>query len=125
MSQLDDLPKRDLRHRIEEQSKTAFRTAITECGEFVIQSEDDHDYGTDLVIEAVDDAVMTNVRVHVQLKGTGCEPHGDASISVSIRRRNLNYLVPVRKLLRRCHYWRNGDGEMGNRVEWGRASGYL
>jgi len=36
---------------------------------------------------------MTNVRVHVQLKGTGCKPNTDGSISVSITRVNLNYLA--------------------------------
>ena len=34
-------------------------------------------------------------------------------------------LVPVRKLVSRCHHWRNRDGKTGDRVEWGRASGYL
>ena len=52
MSYLDDLPKRDRNRRIQEQSDTAFQTAISECGEFVIQSEDKYDYGTDYLIEA-------------------------------------------------------------------------
>ena len=69
MSYLDDFPKRDSSHRIESQSKVAFRAAISECEEFVIQS-DECDYGTDFVIEAKDAGEMTNVRVHVQLKGT-------------------------------------------------------
>ena len=92
MSHLDDLPKRDSSHRIEEQSKTAFRAAVSECEEFVIQS-DRHDYGTDFVIEANDAGAMTNVRIHVQLKGTGCEQHADGSVGVSIDRTNLNYLA--------------------------------
>ena len=93
MSYLDDLPKRDRNRRIQEQSDTAFQTAISECGEFVVQSEDNHDYGTDYLIEASDAGAMTNVRVHVQLKGTGREKNTDGSVSLSINRANLNYLL--------------------------------
>ena len=93
MSQLDDLPKRDRNRRIQEQSETAFQTAISECSEFVVQSEDKYDYGTDYEIEASDAGVMTNVRVHVQLKGTGREKNADDSISLTIDRANLNYLL--------------------------------
>ncbi|MCY4398207.1 MAG: tetratricopeptide repeat protein [Gemmatimonadetes bacterium] len=92
MSHLDDLPKRHSSHRIEEQSKTAFRVAISECEEFAIQS-DDCDYGTDFQIEAVDGGEMTNVRVHVQLKGTTCEASPDGSVSVSVARTNVSYLL--------------------------------
>ena len=91
MSYLDDLPKRDSSHRIESQSKTAFRAAISECEEFVIQS-DEFDYGTDFVIEAMDAGEMTNVRVHVQLKGTNREARADGSFAVSVARTNVNYL---------------------------------
>src|SRR4051812_24709042 len=58
---------------------------------------------------------MTNLRVHVQLKGTDTEPNKDRSVSVSgIERANLNYLLgqsdsiyvcfhcPSRRLL--CRY---------------------
>ena len=93
MSHLDDLPKRDENRRIQEQSETAFQTGISECREFVIQSEDRFDYGTDYLIEASDAGAMTNVRVHVQLKGTSRNPNSDSSISLSIDRVNLNYLT--------------------------------
>ena len=36
---------------------------------------------------------MTNVRVPVQLKGTGREKNTDGSVSLSIDRENLNYLL--------------------------------
>ena len=36
---------------------------------------------------------MTNVRLHVQLKGTDGAENSDGSVSVSIRRQNLNYLA--------------------------------
>ena len=71
MSYLDDLPKRDRNRGIQEQSETAFQTAISECREFVVRPEDKNDYGTDYLIEASDAGAMTNVRVHVQLKGAG------------------------------------------------------
>ena len=93
MAYLDDLPKRDGKRRVQEQSEAAFRTAISESGEFVVQAEDERDYGTDFQIEASDAGAMTNVRVHVQLKGTGRERNTDGSVSLSIDRANLNYLL--------------------------------
>ena len=94
MSYLDDLPRRDKNREIQEQSETVFRAAIFECEEFVIQSVlDRHDYGTDFQIEGKDAGAMTNVRVHVQLKGTGCKANADGSVSLSVKRTNLNYLA--------------------------------
>ena len=93
MSHLDDLPKRGENRRIQEQSEAAFRTAISECEAFIVQSEDRIDNGTDFLIEACDGGAMTNARVHVQLKGTARETNADGSVSVSIRRTNLNYLA--------------------------------
>ena len=93
MSYLDDLPKRDENRRIEEQSETAFQTAISECGEFVVRPENKNDYGADFQIEATDVGAMTNVRVHVQLKGTDRKKNADSSVSLSIDRTNLNYLA--------------------------------
>lgn len=90
-SHLDDFPKRDSTHRIEDRSKSAFRAAISAADKFAIQS-DESDYGTDFVIEAIDAGKMTNVRVHVQLKGTNCEANADGSLSVSVNRTNVNYL---------------------------------
>lgn len=92
MSHLDDLPKRDSTHRLEDRSKAAFRAAISAAEKFVIQS-DASDYGTDFMIEAIDAGEMTNVRVHVQLKGTNCETSADGSLSVSVNRTNFNYLL--------------------------------
>ena len=75
------------------QSEIAFEAALTDCGVFAHQSKDNHDYGTDYIIEADDAGAMTNVRVHVQLKGTRCKSNTDGSVSVSIARVNLNYLA--------------------------------
>ena len=93
MCYLDDLPKHDRNRGIQEQSETAFQTAISECGEFVVRPEDKNDYGTDYLIEAIDVGAMTNVRVHVQLKGTGRKKNADGCVSLSIDRANLNYLA--------------------------------
>ena len=93
MTHFDDLPKHDENRRIQEQSETAFETELTNCGEFVLQSKDKYDYGTDYLIEAQQSDVMTNVRVHTQLKGTGRKANSDNSVSISIDRKNLNYLA--------------------------------
>ena len=87
MTGLDDLPRRDVNRRVQEQSEIAFRNAISESESFSIQSEDRYDYGTDFQIEADDAGAMTNVRVHVQLKGTLKETNSDGSVSVSIERK--------------------------------------
>lgn len=93
MTHLDDLPKRDENHRIAELSESAFRSAVTECGAFVIQSEDRRDYGTDFQIEVCDGGAMTNIRVQVQLKGTNCKENSDGSVSRQVSRATLNYLL--------------------------------
>lgn len=93
-SYLDDLPQRDAAHDIEKAAINAFENAITEAGLFVVQQRNDtNDYGTDIQIEARIGASMTNFRVHVQLKGTECKENSDGSVSISIDRKNLNYLV--------------------------------
>ena len=104
MTHLDDLPKRDENHRIEELSESAFRSAITECGAFVIQSEDRRDYGTDFQIEVCDGRAMTNIRVQVQLKGTNCKENSDGSVSRKISRANLNYLLMQPGSIFVCYY---------------------
>ena len=93
MKHLDDFPKYDENHRIQELSESAFHSAITECGAFFIQKEDKKDYGTDFQIEVRDDGAMTNIRVHVQLKGTKCKENSDGSISRDVSRSTLNYLA--------------------------------
>ena len=59
----------------------------------MVQSTDRQDYGTDYVIEARNGGAMTNVRVHVQLKGTSRKKNADDSVSLSIKRTTLNYLT--------------------------------
>ncbi len=93
MSSLDDLPKHDKNRELDEESKSRFRTAISDGEHFVVQSVDDSDYGVDFWIEARDGHEMTNVRVAVQLKGTRCDASADGTVSRSVKRTTLNYLA--------------------------------
>ena len=93
MSYFDDLPTRDKNRRIQEQSEIAFERAISECEMFVVQRQDRFDYGTDFQLEVHHSGAMTNVRIHVQLKGTLKERNSDGSVSVSVERKTLNYLA--------------------------------
>src|SRR5262245_2472484 len=94
MDFLDDLPKRDSSHDTAQPAESAFPPAIDTGQLFVRQQKDRNDYGTDAQIEARDGQGMTNLRVHVQLKGTEAAPNADDSVSVGdISRTNLNYLL--------------------------------
>lgn len=93
MSGFDDLPRRDDNHVIEEKAVTAFQARLVESEAFILQSADRKDYGTDCQIEVVHEGRVTNVRVHVQLKGTGQDLNADGSVSVVVSRANLNYLL--------------------------------
>ena len=93
MSHFDDLPQRDGTHELEEAAIVAFQTKLAESGVFILQGADRKDYGTDCQIEVIADGQATNVRVHVQLKGTQRALNADGSLSVEVRRTNLNYLL--------------------------------
>jgi tetratricopeptide (TPR) repeat protein len=92
MEVFDDLPQREISHDTAEEAITAFRASI-EATLFVIQGEDINDYGTDIQIEARDGKAMTNLRAHIQLKGTESAANGNGSVSVAVKRVNLNYLL--------------------------------
>lgn len=93
LSRFDDMPKRDANHVAEEKAETAFQERLTASGRFILQRADRKDYGTDCEIEVVDREQATNVRVHVQLKGTERALNADASLSIEVSRSNLNYLL--------------------------------
>ena len=93
MSQFDDLPKHDRNSVIEERALAAFQNLISQTGDFIFQGADRRDYGTDCQIEVVHGSQATNVRIHVQIKGTESELKMDGSISVEVSRANLNYLL--------------------------------
>ncbi|TCR76792.1 tetratricopeptide repeat protein [Rhizobium sp. BK376] len=89
----DELPKRGDNHEIEEKAEAAFQSRVTESGRFVLQRSDRKDYGTDCQIEIVNQDQASNVRVHVQLKGTERALNADGSLSIEVSRSNFNYLL--------------------------------
>lgn len=93
MSHFDELPRRDRNHEIEDKAIAAFQMRLTESDAFILQAPDRKDYGTDCQIEVMADGLATNARVHVQLKGTESALNADGSLSVEVRRTNLNYLL--------------------------------
>jgi|GEM_PF-700385 len=93
LDHLDDLPRRDPNHVTEEKAETAFQERLSASGRFILQRADRKDYGTDCEIEVVDQEQATNVRVHVQLKGTERPLNADGSLSIEVSRSNLNYLL--------------------------------
>jgi tetratricopeptide (TPR) repeat protein len=93
MSSFDDLPKRDRNQTLDDETEAAFQALIAQSSDFVFQGADRKDYGTDCQIEVVVDGHPTNVRVHVQLKGTERALNADGSLSISVDRTNLNYLI--------------------------------
>lgn len=90
---IDDFPSRDNNSRLATLAETAFTNAIAQVALFVLQKSDNKDYGSDFQIEVEGSGHMTNLRVHVQLKGTRSNANKDGSISISVKRANLNYLL--------------------------------
>lgn len=93
MSSFDDLPKRDRNQTLDDETEAAFQALVAQSSDFVFQGADRKDYGTDCQIEVVVDGHPTNVRIHVQLKGTERALNADGSLSISVDRTNLNYLI--------------------------------
>ncbi|MBC3380752.1 tetratricopeptide repeat protein [Serratia fonticola] len=93
MDYLDDLPKRDRNHVYDTQAKIAFEAFIQSSRTVIRQWSDENDYGTDYQLEVVSDGMATNVRLQVQLKGTTASLNADGSVSISVKRANLNYLL--------------------------------
>lgn len=93
MDYLDDLPNRHRNHVTESKAEAAFQALLSNSEEFVLQASDRKDYGTDCQIEVINRESATNVRIHVQLKGTERDENADGSVSIEIWRSNLNYLL--------------------------------
>ncbi len=104
MNSLDELPQRHNSHDTGEAAEAAFRAAINTCSQFIIQREDRNDYGTDIQIEARRGEAMTNIRVHVQLKGTESTAKNNDSVSISVKRTNLNYLLAQPDSIYVCYH---------------------
>lgn len=93
LDHLDNLPKRDANHVVEEKAEAAFQACLATSGRFILQRADRKDYGSDCELEVVDQEQATNVRIHVQLKGTEHSLNADGSLSIAVRHSNLNYLL--------------------------------
>lgn len=93
MGSINDFPERHSNHDLGETAELALVNAIGAERLFLVQQQDRHDYGTDITLEARSNGSMTNVRVHVQLKGTESVASADGSVAVQVARRNLNYLL--------------------------------
>ena len=93
MGSVDDLPGRGSNHSIEEKAEAAFQALVAESEHFILQRAGRKDYGTDCQIEALDLGRTSNVRLDVQLKGSERALNADGSLSISIKRTNLNYLI--------------------------------
>ncbi|WP_197342550.1 tetratricopeptide repeat protein [Ralstonia solanacearum] len=93
MNSLDDLPKRHGNHATESKAEAAFQKLLSNSKDVLFQGSDRQDYGTDCQIEVIDSERATNVRIHVQLKGTEGAVNADGSVSVEVRRANLNYML--------------------------------
>ncbi len=87
----------------------AFEKRLQESGVFIHQGPDRKDYGTDCQIEVVDNGAVTNARVHVQLKGTEKALNADDSLSVEVRRTNLNYLLMQDYSFYACYHVPSGS----------------
>lgn len=93
MKHLDDLPQRHRNHDLEAAAVQAFDALLTLSPDLIAQGRDVSDYGTDVQVEVIDQARATNVRIHVQIKGTDAALNADGSVSVTVSRTNLNYLL--------------------------------
>ena len=93
MNSFDELPRRDQSHEVEDGALAAFQKRLVESKCFILQASDRKDYGTDCQVEVVAVGQATNVRVHVQLKGTERALNTDGSLSTSVERANLNYML--------------------------------
>ncbi|MDY4366534.1 tetratricopeptide repeat protein [Pectobacterium brasiliense] len=93
MQYLNDFPKRDRNHKVERLAITAFEAFLRNSNDFFIQSQDVNDYGVDYQLEITVNGQATNIRLFVQLKGTEQELNFDGSVSISVSRANLNYLL--------------------------------
>lgn len=93
MKHLDDLPQRHRTHDVEAAAVRAFDAILGRSPDLIPQGRDVSDYGTDVQVEVIDQARATNVRIHVQIKGTDAALNADGSVSVTVSRVNLNYLL--------------------------------
>ncbi|MET4897490.1 tetratricopeptide repeat protein [Sphingomonadaceae bacterium jetA1] len=98
------MPGRGRNRAIEAKAEAAFRSLIADSPDFIVQRADENDFGSDCQIEVLDEGLATNVRLHVQLKGTERSLNADGALSISIEQTNLNYLIAQgHSLFVACH----------------------
>lgn len=110
MGSINDFPVENPAQPIQDRAEAAFEAALQSVGLFSFQLKDRRDYGSDYQLEALDGNARTNIRVHVQLKGESEPVNADGSTSVSVARRNLNYLLVQSNSIYVCH--RHPDGPL-------------
>jgi Domain of unknown function (DUF4365) len=110
MGTVDDFPNENPAQPIQDAAEAAFEAALQRMGLFSYQNKDRRDYGSDYQLEVLDGNARTNFRVHVQLKGSTEPVNADDSISVSVTRTNLNYLLSPSSSIYICH--RHSDGKL-------------
>ena len=106
---LDDFPAWDKNSELATQAEAAFEHAVAQAGSFVVQQRDRRDYGTDFQLAAKQSSGLTNYRVHIQLKGTDKAANKDGSISVSVARTNLNFLLSQPNSVYVCYHTPSGS----------------
>lgn len=104
MDDLNDFPGRDRNHGLDEAADEAFRRAVGQSQVFIIQGCARKDYGVDYWLEVVGVDHATNVKIDIQLKGTDAAQNKDGSVSVSVRRVNLNYLLMQPHAIYVCYH---------------------
>lgn len=108
LGHLNDLPKRDVNRDIERAAQTAFEQFVASSQDVFRQREDQWDFGTDYQLEVHHNGQATNVRLHVQLKGTRKAANQDGSVSIEIDRSNLNYLMMYAYSIYVCYHLPTG-----------------
>jgi tetratricopeptide (TPR) repeat protein len=106
---LDDFPIWDKNSELATLAEVAFEHAVAQAGSFVVQQRDRRDYGTDFQLAAKQSSGLTNYRVHIQLKGTDKPVNKDGSISVSVARTNLNFLLSQPHSVYVCYHAPTGS----------------
>jgi tetratricopeptide (TPR) repeat protein len=103
MNPRDKLPKRHASHRLSTAAERAFENSL-EGSDLFVQRGERLDYGTDYQVEVEVDGMATNVRLHVQLKGTDKDANKDGSVSIDIDQTNLNYLLMQSYAIYVCYH---------------------
>lgn len=101
---LDDFPIRDDNSQLSAKAEIVFEHAVVDAGQFIVQQRDRRDYGSDFQMEATLLGGVTNYRVHAQLKATDKPTNQDGSVSISVSRTNLHYMLSQPNSIYVCYH---------------------